>query len=62
MRSLVLAAIIAIGAVAAGPWAATSQAKVRHVCPITRTCKHCPTGEWDCNGKCIPKKDACRIT
>jgi len=56
-----LAAIIAIGAVAAGPWAPESQAKVRHACPITRPCKHCPTGEWLCNGQCIPKKNACEI-
>jgi hypothetical protein len=61
MRSLLLAAIIAIGAAAPAPWAATAEAKIRHACTLTDPCKRCPKGEWDCNGKCIPKKDACEI-
>jgi hypothetical protein len=59
MRSLLFAAIIAATALGAG--APPGQAKVQHACPITRTCHRCPKGEWLCDGKCIPKREACEI-
>ncbi|HEY2709873.1 MAG TPA: hypothetical protein VGI95_17625 [Caulobacteraceae bacterium] len=59
--SLVLAFVLAIapGEERLGERAAPA---LHHVCPITG-CKHaCPRGEWRCEGKCIPKHEACRIT
>jgi hypothetical protein len=59
---LVLLALIgfaAAGYAQAGAPAGLAQA--RRVCPITGCPHHCPTGSWDCHGKCIPKRQVCPV-
>jgi hypothetical protein len=62
LRSLMLAIILVIApgeAATRAPTHITAQ-HVRHICTLTH-CGHCPKGEWRCNGKCIPKDQACRL-
>jgi hypothetical protein len=62
-RSLLLAVVLVMGAGAGGLCspAAVARTAVRHACILTHNCRRCPTGEWDCNGQCIPKGHACRL-
>lgn len=36
-------------------------AATRHLCTLTHCGRRCPKGEWSCNGKCIPKRQLCRV-
>jgi len=68
MNKLALALVLALAAGAAAaaqtspapPVAHMSPAPARthRLCTLTR-CGHCPKGEWDCAGRCIPKNRAC---
>jgi hypothetical protein len=58
----VLVALLALGIGDAGVCAPAPQPRpaIRHACTIDG-CDHCPRGRWKCDGKCIPKNQACRV-
>jgi hypothetical protein len=59
MRNLMFALAITF-AVGAGAGPAVAHPPIWRACAI-HPCRHCPKGEWLCNGKCIPKNQACRL-
>ena len=61
LASLALALAMVVGAGAPGTTPIVSPHPVHHACTLTRCGGHCPKGEWRCNGKCIPKNQACRL-
>lgn len=61
-KSLLVALVLVLGASngICAP-AAAHMLPIRKACVLTRNCGRCPQGQWDCNGKCIPKGHACRL-